>query len=69
MAFIEHVLAGLTTAGIITAARNRGSLVLLFANKTHHHVIHKHHKEQHTDHFSRCAVNDCATLQSSLVAE
>lgn len=57
--FLEHVAAGLTTAGIITAARNRGSLVLLFTNKAHHLAIHRHHVERHGEHFTACEQGDC----------
>jgi hypothetical protein len=73
--FIEHVAAGLTTAGIITAARNRGSLVLLFASKAKHYVIHEHNRGQHPAPLHRCTTGDCNALtdlldlQTSLSAE
>ena len=72
MAFVEHVVAGLTTAGIISAARNRGSVVMLFASKAKHYVIHEHNRERHPHPLSRCTVGDCNALidlQTSLAAE
>jgi hypothetical protein len=71
MAFLEHVLAGLTTSALITAAHKQGSLVLLFAKEAKHHQIHWHNAEKHPRHFTKCTEGACSgsnATQSSLVA-
>jgi hypothetical protein len=55
-----HITSGVFAGLLIRAIWTTGSVIVLFTRDPQHHIIHRHHREGHTGHFTACTVGACA---------